>query len=541
LLKLSVIRQLIVCLAMHLVKEVQHVKEFFKARGVLSTTADQDQNLRNSFVNTLIVQLNVMPTFRPLDGTALSEVLKDSPYGEAGTAKIISVIDARLQSSSKTKAPQHTHDTQCLKQPWNYPVQQEWDTIFDKKKPWTMKMSVVVERLNLIGCTHPDEQTLKWVLAMVLVAHYDELPSHKVIYQKLQDLKDVFQTERKALFHEHILEYPPSAQQLPKDIYETAYPCSPPAPKELDGVIAVGENCIPLRRNSKLLKADVATNPGGQLTWDYLQRLIKPEVGHQVEVSSSLKRQGSSMSPAAPPSPPQDDAELCLYHEYQAKLAKLRHDRSAHARPMDVKSEPVEEVQHGVAPVQPTIGVPLNVLQQVDGSLMLSPKGRVFDIKKEADDDDAGAKEDTLGAKEDTLDIFASAAMRAFSARNAKRKTTTKEKTAAKKKVKPRYRCVYKKPAGSSVKSAIKCKDEEVDKKHIKTAMPKLPANGTNAKAVKYRGGVIYTSVKTKAFRVLTTRTDKYSEKGAKWGGAKPTMAAWNKAVGHIDTARKAS
>ena len=56
---------------------------------------------------------------------------------------------------------------------------------------------------------------------------------------------------------------------------------------------------------------------------------------------------------------------------------------------------------------------------------------------------------------------------------------------------------------------------------------------------VRYAGGVIYTSVKMKAFRVLTTAGDNYSEVPVRWKGSLPTQASWKKAVDAIGEARK--
>ena len=76
-------------------------------------------------------------------------------------------------------------------------------------------MTTLVDRLNLVGCTHPCEQTLKWVLAVALMAHYDELPTPKIIAQKLDELKEVVVVERKPSNHTHITEFPVSPHDLP--------------------------------------------------------------------------------------------------------------------------------------------------------------------------------------------------------------------------------------------------------------------------------------------------------------------------------------
>ena len=79
-------------------------------------------------------------------------------------------------------------------------------------------------------------------------------------------------------------------------------------------------------------------------------------------------------------------------------------------------------------------------------------------------------------------------------------------------------------------------------KKNIQAAMPRLPSDGSNPAPVKYNGGVIYTSMKASAFRPLTRRGDKYSEKScARWKATKPSIAEWKAAYTHIDRARAGS
>ena len=85
----------------------------------------------------------------------------------------------------------------------------------------------------------------------------------------------------------------------------------------------------------------------------------------------------------------------------------------------------------------------------------------------------------------------------------------------------------------------VKAELAEVSKKDIMQSMPKVGPDG--APPVRYNGGVIYTALTTCSFRVLTTRGDKYSEKGCgKWGGKESTKAAWTAAIKAIDDARAA-
>ena len=70
-------------------------------------------------------------------------MLKDSPYGVEGTAKIMEAMEAKLDShmspsgKKATKAAQA--GSQVLKCPWNYPVQAEWDIILSKRTSLHLK------------------------------------------------------------------------------------------------------------------------------------------------------------------------------------------------------------------------------------------------------------------------------------------------------------------------------------------------------------------------------------------------------------------
>ena len=100
------------------------------------------------------MQINALPALAPADAAPLNEVLKDSPYGVEGTAKIVEALDAKLhqaQSPSGKKVKKHAPAvSQLLKCPWNFPVQAEWDIILNRKKSLHLKMTTLVDRLNLV-------------------------------------------------------------------------------------------------------------------------------------------------------------------------------------------------------------------------------------------------------------------------------------------------------------------------------------------------------------------------------------------------------
>ena len=223
---------------------------------------------------------------------------------------------------------------------------------------------------------------------------------------------------------------------------------------------------------------------------------------------------------------PTDDDELVLYHEYKAKLSKLKKDKAGGNMP--IKVEPADNGHHGA------FGVPLNVNRQADGSLLLTPRGRVKSEQGHASDAGVKSEEETPGAEatgqaDDTLDTFHKAAVDGFRKRRAQKQAVL-SRPAAKKGIVE----VEKKDKKPAAKMAV----VDVGVKNIQAAMPRLPSDGSNPAPVKYNGGVIYTSIKTSCLRPLATRGDKYSEKSCvKWKAQKPTKADWKSAYTQVAAA----
>ena len=171
----------------------------------------------------------------PEEGATVNEALKASPYTADHKQEVEQAIDAKVGMSVKqAKAPQPgAAKQQLLKHIWNYPTQAEWDVLLDAKKNFSSKASCLVHRLCLIGCNHPDEQSLKWALALLLMCCYQELPAPQTMVQ----------TER-ATFAElpWIGTYPESPQDLPPPVWTHAYEEASPVSKDWPGIAAIAEN-----------------------------------------------------------------------------------------------------------------------------------------------------------------------------------------------------------------------------------------------------------------------------------------------------------
>ena len=167
-----------------IMKEVESVKSFSKTRYGLPG-GDDANSVVHGFVTSIIKQLNDAKSYGAQEAAWLSDAMKDSPYGDAGTKKIIAAIDAAVGKATATATNSAEEPKQFFRKWWTACTATDWEC-FKSSKPWSAKMTCLIDRANSIGCTHPDEQSLKWMLAMLLCACYSELPKAKERFDKLQ-------------------------------------------------------------------------------------------------------------------------------------------------------------------------------------------------------------------------------------------------------------------------------------------------------------------------------------------------------------------
>ena len=240
-------------MAQAIINEIDSVKSFLNARPSDEANCATNEALKKNFTAALVQQVNSCLSLHKADATLVVDALKDSPYGDVNTKRILAAIDAKvIHNASAATAATGVKD-QFLKTWWNMCTQDDWDWFKDPKRSFYQKLTKLVDRGNLLGCNHPDEQTLKWMLAMLLMTHYGDMPSAAIIYEKLQELKQIVAAERKASPLEQLQSFPNTPSELPKDIYSYAYSDGDPIAVELPGVNAIADK-ISLRSNNRLLK-----------------------------------------------------------------------------------------------------------------------------------------------------------------------------------------------------------------------------------------------------------------------------------------------
>lgn len=545
-------------MATALLKEIESVQDLVQARN--RAGASLADTFMSSLADGLISQINNSPAMKPEDATSLTQALNESPYGQALTKKILHAIDTRAQAAmeSQIKCKHRLTKGQRLLTFYNYCTQQDWDLFNNKKKPMHMKMTAVADRLANCGVMRPSEETLKWILAILLVTHYDALPSYQEIYGHLQDLKSAVSTARKPWPHQVHMQYPKKPQDLGEAIFAEVYNAeNPPIAVDLEGLSNIAENHIPLRENSKLLIANGKKSRIQDKVWAMLketassingnkpiEQIVRRRAQPTLEaiICDSDEHESQTVVPHCwqKTQVPDfaDSEEEALWFEYRAKLLRKqmqakRASSSAVGEPKLKKPRPdvdeCSQTQDG--------SLPMSCVNQEDGGLLVISRAPLplQDQQTEGASTDAGSgaepkkpnapkseasKDDKDNDNEGDLDSFAKAALAALGSRN------TKKKDAAKK------QAMMKRPAARQAA-------QEVAKKDITSALPVVPKGGGNPPPVRYNGGVVYSSLKTKSFRTLRIVGDPYSEKNVKWGANTPTMKAWRTSIKVIDDARK--
>ena len=137
---------------------------------------------------------------------------------------------------------------------------------------------------NRLGCTQPHEQTYASWLTLVLLSHYTVWPKYSLVYSLLQQFKGDLKTVRKGkkCTFAKIASYPRMPHELPTEIFEIMFPDGTPIVVEIPRFQVTADNHVPLRKNSKLIRNELAAD--GQLDRSSSEpTLPKTKIEHALE------------------------------------------------------------------------------------------------------------------------------------------------------------------------------------------------------------------------------------------------------------------
>jgi hypothetical protein len=544
-------------MAAAIIAEITSASDFLGSRAMGEATPQ----LLKSFADGLISQINSSMSLSTPDATQIQQALASSPYGEENTIRIQMALDSKVLS--KIGTPSKAPKEQYLKKFWNYCMQSDYDHLSDPSKSLHSKMVMLVYVANRVGLSHPNPQSLKWMLAFLLYLHYKEAPDSQKIYDTLQDLKKVVASERKNLV-QGIEEYPDDPTDLSDELYQAAYPLEGPVEITINGINSLAGKIV-LRSTNKLLKGSEAASANKHSTGTRLK--VKSEVRVKDELHDSTVEGAdapSSGDMAYSDMPRHGDVfEQKLYASYKSQLWGHRSGARGVCLKVETQGEGALTVKQESAAsntFQLTPRVPLSLGTQCAGHV---PRAAATAAKSppkpppKIEPSVAGdASADEQGESSSDLDEFAVAALKSMEARKKKTKQSDKAPISKKKKkTEPAKKEITKKdkkePSSPSMKVKKESKKEPSGspKKKVKKeekncatraeALNATPGNEAYPAGVHYKGGAIYTSQGRKRFRCLKDKHDAYTETSSSWGTCRTKKEAWVMIIDKMDAYAK--
>ena len=186
----------------------------------------------------------------------LYDAIQECKLHDAHKKVLREALDAKLTLPTTVDESNVVLKPQVLTAINNYLTNTEWQILVGPNSSLGKKASAIVKRLRLVGVKSLHEQTAKYAVALMLTT-LSNLPNYSVIHQMLQEFKQVFHRDLTKMQVPFVRNYPHTVEELPEAISKAAYsPEDPPAPRELENLVVIAENHIPLRGTSKLLKKE---------------------------------------------------------------------------------------------------------------------------------------------------------------------------------------------------------------------------------------------------------------------------------------------
>ena len=248
-----------------ILKEIMSVKKFVAARKQHHGAGDSSMvqrlgsftaKLKKLIINHKISSAN--------DISNIMSELNESPCGDSRTASIIECLEKCMMDVNEDYEPMAEDDGTSGKSKlttwWNYFTESDWKAFASNGKSWWAITELAVHRARSFGCCNPNEISVKWLMALLLVIHYKRSsmssPLHK--YRLFSDLKALFDSASKCghSITTQLSEYPRDPSELPSEM-QACYLDDPAVNKDkhpdITSVPKIAK-IIPTRKTSALLK-----------------------------------------------------------------------------------------------------------------------------------------------------------------------------------------------------------------------------------------------------------------------------------------------
>ena len=239
---------------MHVVAELQSVAGFLESRRSLrqqdgSDPADAVAFRLATSISDMIARLPGLSTH---DGDEIIGALRGSAFNDEHASLIATAVDNRLGNVA-TKMKKGRKANQLIDHVVDFFTERDWSQIESETLSLQQKIRVMVHRLSrCLGVTNPHERSLRWMVAILVLCHYESQPKYKVIFSVLGDIKEEFEVQNSCFQRGHLIQYPDSPTGLSKPRYDHAYgDDDKPVHKRIDGLRNMAINHVPLSKEQQ--------------------------------------------------------------------------------------------------------------------------------------------------------------------------------------------------------------------------------------------------------------------------------------------------
>ena len=236
-----------------------------KQRGALQPV--QLMNVLQGLGDSLECKAATLPFIKPAVAEGLCTVINESPLGDIQKGKIVTLVLNRVDVHAPDQKTIGHAKCQVIAEPWRFVTHNDVKQLQDPARPAPSKCALVCERMRLLGCTHPTEDSYGKITAVVAYYHCRDGTTEQ-LYALLQEMKKCFDSKKsEATKTCRMKKYPDSPQLLPEAIFHASYtdPEDPPAEVQDFAGIQVVAAAIPLRLTHRRLRASASSASSAQM------------------------------------------------------------------------------------------------------------------------------------------------------------------------------------------------------------------------------------------------------------------------------------
>ena len=233
--------------------QINSCSQFFHSQGPLLSDASKQASM-GAMARSMIAQIAGCASMSLDQASAINAAITRSAFNDSHKLALADAVNKRCLDQQQPGAPRGGRRcTQSLPSVTSFFTDADW-AIFEAQGTVQLKICTMMDRLTMLGLSNPSEATVKHLAALIACVHCPESSA---------DQLHMLVTEIKAASHarkgtigtlQHLSTYPNGPNELPQELYQSAYAAGPPIDKALPQFGAILAR-VPLRVTNKALAA----------------------------------------------------------------------------------------------------------------------------------------------------------------------------------------------------------------------------------------------------------------------------------------------